>query len=238
MVGFALIAYFRDRTDAEAVATRREAVRAFDVIRSSKREFATAGVATYAISMLRASRQAIIPLWGHHIGLSVGQISLIFGISSIIDLTCFYPAGIISDRFGRKAVAIPCIMLLSIGHALIPTAHAYSSLLWVAIVIGVGNGLGAGIVMTLGADRAPDVGRASVLAVWRFIGDAGIASGPLVNAAIIASISLTFVGPIVGVLGLASATVVGLWMNDPSRTARNLSRASSVPGKAPRIRRE
>jgi MFS family permease len=215
-VGFAWIARFRDRDDHAAFARGHERIRPLAVVRDAKREFATAGVAVFGVSMLRSSRQAILPLWGMHLGLSVGQITLIFGISSLVDLAGFYPSGIISDRFGRKAVAIPCIVLLSVGHALIPLAHAASSLLLVGIVLGIGNGLGSGIVMTLGADRAPEVGRASVLAVWRLVGDGGTASGPVVDAGIIAVASLAAVGPIVALLGGGVAFVVGAFMRDPS----------------------
>jgi len=61
----------------------------------------------------------------------------------------------ISDRFGRKAVVIPCLALLSLGHILLPFTHAASTLFLCALLLGFGNSLGSGIVMTLGADRAP-----------------------------------------------------------------------------------
>jgi MFS family permease len=233
-IGFGWIALFRDREDHAAFAGGHDRVRPLAVVRSAKRDFATAGVATFGVSLLRASRQAIVPLWGLHLGLSVGQVTLIFGVSSLVDLAGFYPSGIISDRFGRKAVAIPCIVVLSIGHALVPLTHAASSLMVVGIILGVGNGLGSGIVMTLGADRAPEVGRASVLAVWRFVGDAGTAAGPVLDAGIIAVASLAVVGPIVALVGGGVAVVVGAFMSDPSRQLIVAAdRASSV---APRAR--
>ena len=40
----------------------------------------------------------------------------------------------------------------------------------VALLLGFGNGLGSGIVMTLGADFAPARGRAEFLGVWRLVG--------------------------------------------------------------------
>jgi MFS family permease len=127
----------------------------------------------------------------------------------------FYPSGIVSDRFGRKAVAVPCIMILSIGHFLLPLSHAFSSLMLVALLLGFGNGMGSGIVMTLGADRAPEVGRASFLAVWRLVSDAGTTAGPLIGAAVIALGSLALAPPVIGVLGIASAGVVAKWLREP-----------------------
>ena len=214
LVGFGWLALARDRRDHQAMARRLESIRPLEVVTQNKREFATAGVGTFGISVLRASRQAVIPLWGAHIGLDAGQISTIFGLSSIVDLSLFYPAGIVSDRFGRKMVAIPCIVILSVGHVLLPFSHAYSSLFLVALLLGFGNGLGSGIVMTLGADRAPDVGRASFLAMWRLVSDAGTTAGPLIDAAAIAVLSLSLAGPIVGVVGFGSAYVVARYMRE------------------------
>src|SRR3712207_7040917 len=45
--------------------------------------------------------------------------------------------------------------------------------------MGVGNGLGAGLVLTMGANAAPRTGRPAFLSVWRLVSDLGNASGPL-----------------------------------------------------------
>jgi len=185
------------------------------VVADNLHEFATAGVGTFGISVLRASRQVVIPLWGSHIGLSTSQVSLIFGISSIVDLMLFYPSGIVSDRWGRKAVAVPCITILSLGHVLLPLSHSFETLLLVALLLGFGNGLGSGIVMTLGADRAPEIGRASFLAVWRLVSDAGTTAGPLLGAAVIALGSLALAPPVVGILGFGTGFVVLKWLREP-----------------------
>jgi len=37
----------------------------------------------------------------------------------------------------------------------------------VMVLIAVGNGLGSGVVMTIGADTAPTVGRSQYLGGWR-----------------------------------------------------------------------
>jgi hypothetical protein len=45
------------------------------------------------VEAIRASRQVIIPLWGDQIGMTAGQISVIFGISAAMELVAFYPVG-------------------------------------------------------------------------------------------------------------------------------------------------
>ncbi len=207
----------RDRLDLGATARETSRLHPRAIFGAHRREFATAGVATFVISLLRASRQVVIPLWGIHIGLGVSRVSLIFGISSIVELAIFYPAGVLSDRRGRVVVALACIGLLSLGHALLPLTHAFDTLLLVSLLFGVGNGFGAGIVMAMGADRAPAEGRTAFLAVWRLVSDAGTSAGPLATAALIAVASLSLAGPALALVGLAAAVIVAGFMRDAPR---------------------
>ncbi|HEY5266293.1 MAG TPA: MFS transporter [Acidimicrobiales bacterium] len=214
VIGFAWQVLARDRTDHAASLTRTVQVQTFRILSDNRRVFATAGVGVLGISLLRGSRNAIIPLWAAHLGLSAAQASTIFAFSSLIDLAFFYPAGVVSDRWGRKAVAIPCMVVLSIGHILVPFSHAFSTLFLVALVLGFGNGMGSGIVMTLGADFTPAVGRSSFLAVWRLVSDGGTAAGPLVDSVIVAAGAIALAGPVLGLLGLVMAGVVALRLDE------------------------
>ena len=54
------------------------------------------------------------------------------------------------------------------------------TLLAAAILTGIGNGFGSGIMMTLGADLAPKGSIGEFLGLWRLIGDIGSTGGPLV----------------------------------------------------------
>ena len=217
LIGFVVLVVARDRSDHEAHRGALDRIHVFRLIGQNMRGFLTAATGTFGISLLRGSRQAILPLWGLHIGLSLGQIALIFGISSVLDVAFFYPSGTVSDRFGRKVVAVPCLTLLSIGHLLLPFTHGFRSLFLVALLLGFGNSLGSGIVMTLGADQAPAVGRASFLAVWRLVADSGTAAGPFLVGAVVAIASLTAAGIFLGLLGLLGAGVILFFMDDRAR---------------------
>ncbi|NNN10173.1 MAG: MFS transporter [Acidimicrobiaceae bacterium] len=223
-IGFTWQVLARDRTDIEASLTKTVQVQTFRILSDNRRVFATAGVGVLGISLLRGSRNAIIPLWAAHLGLSAAQASTIFAFSSLIDLAFFYPAGVVSDRWGRKAVAIPCMVVLSIGHILVPFSHAFSTLFLAALVLGFGNGMGSGIVMTLGADFTPAVGRSSFLAVWRLVSDGGTAVGPLIDSGIVAVGAIALAGPVLGLLGLALAVVVTLRLDEsaPNRQQQSI----------------
>ncbi|WP_322794992.1 MFS transporter [Tepidiforma sp.] len=191
--------------------------------------FATAGLASLAIQVLRSSRQALIPLWGDRIGLDAAQVSVIFGLSSALDMTLFYPVGIIMDRWGRKFAGVPCLLLMSLGTLAIPFTESYAALLAASLVTGFGNGLGSGINMTLGADFAPPSSRGEFLGVWRLITDLGTAGGPLLVSAIIGAGSLAAAAAATGGIGLAGAAVLVLLVPEPLRRAPRPA-AGPAPG--------
>lgn len=229
IVGFAWMVGARDRADRSPSGSRTDPVHPLAVLRDHRRGFATAGVGAIGISLLRGSRTAMVPLWAAHIGLDSATAATIYAYSSLIELAFFYPAGIVSDRWGRRSAALPCLVLLSVGHLLLPFSHAFTTLLLVALVLGFGNAAGSGIVMTLGADLSPEAGRASFLAVWRAFSDGGTMAGPLLDTAVIGASSISFAAPVVGIVGLMCAAVVARWLPEPRHLAR---RAEPVPGTA------
>lgn len=168
--------------------TRRGAVSTAAYLRSLGRVvvgnagvLSTAGFAQLCSQMIRAGRQVIVPLYAAYaIGLDVSAIGAVISISSAIDMVLFIPAGLLMDRMGRKAAIIPCFVILSIGMAMVPLSHSYLALLLATTIMGFGNGIGSGTMMTLGADLAPRNAIGAFLGVWRLIGDAGGAGGPLV----------------------------------------------------------
>ncbi|MCW2527754.1 MAG: transporter, partial [Pseudonocardiales bacterium] len=117
--------------------------------------FLTLGMAVLAVGAVRAARQTVLPLWAEHIGLSATTTSLIFGVANAVDMSLFYPSGHVMDRLGRLSVAIPAMSLLGVGMIFLPLSHGVLALGAIAIVMSIGNGIGSGIMMTIGADVAP-----------------------------------------------------------------------------------
>jgi MFS family permease len=169
--------------------------------------FLTAGIGILLLSALRASRQVVIPLWADHLGLDPTHASLVYGLSGAIDMLVFYPAGKVMDRRGRQWVAIPSTLIMGVALLLIPLTGGFTSLLLVALLIGFGNGISSGLVMTLGADFSPDRGRGQFLGLWRFMADAGTTGGPVLLSAVTAGASLGAGVTATGVLGFAAAGV-------------------------------
>ncbi len=125
------------------------------MFRAHARLLATLGVAALAVQAVRQSRQTVLPLWCDHVGLDATATSLVAGVSGAVDMLLFYPAGSVMDRVGRAAVGVPSMLVLAVGHVLLPFSHTAWTVALVGVVMGFGNGMGAGLVMTLGADHAP-----------------------------------------------------------------------------------
>lgn len=169
--------------------------------------FLTAGAGILLLSALRSSRQVVIPLWADHVGLDASHASLLYGLSGAIDMLVFYPAGKVMDRRGRLWVAVPSTLIMGTALLLIPLTGGFTGLLLAALLIGFGNGISSGLVMTLGADFSPDQGRGQFLGLWRFIADAGSTGGPVLLSAVTAVSSLGAGVMATGVLGFAAAAV-------------------------------
>ena len=167
----------------------RPADAAFDR-RRSRRIFLTVGIGALLVSAVRASRQAVIPLWAERIGLDAATTSIIYGLAGGIDMLVFYPAGKVMDRNGRAWVAVPSMLIIGVALMLTPFTHGATTLLLASLVIGFGNGIGSGMIMTLGADYSPSSGRAHFLGLWRLMSDIGSTGGPALLSAVTATLSL------------------------------------------------
>ena len=182
------------------------------VLRSHGTVFRTLGLGILLIAAVRASRQAVIPLWAQHIGLDPTQTALIYGVSGAIDMLIFYPAGKVMDLWGRRWVAVPCMLTMAAGLGLMPLTTNSTGLLLVSLILGFGNGIGSGIVMTLGADFSPSPGRPQFLGIWRLLADSGTMAGPALLSAVTALVSLSAGIGATAVLGLLGAAALWKWV--------------------------
>ncbi|PYH01112.1 MFS transporter [Arthrobacter stackebrandtii] len=182
------------------------------LLAANRRIFLTVGIGVLLVSAVRSSRQVVVPLWADNLGLSPAATSIIYGLSGAIDMLVFYPAGKVMDRKGRNWVAVPSMVLMGVALLLMPLTTGAITLLLAALLVGFGNGIGSGLIMTLGADYSPRSGRAQFLGIWRFFSDIGGSSGPAILAGLTAAVSLAFGIAATGVLGLAAAAVLGYWI--------------------------
>jgi MFS family permease len=220
----------REGSGSEDMAGHGVAGRVVSVVQDNRRTFYTAGPVVIALGLLRQARQVFLPLWGNEIGLDVAQIGLLTSLSFFMDATVFYPAGTIMDKWGRKWTAGPCLTTLAIGFILLPLTNDFYSFLAVAILSGLGNGMGAGINMTLGADFAPDIGRGEFLGVWRLVSDLGMAGGPMVISALTGVASLAVASVASGGIGLVGAAILVAFVPETLKRRPAVTEHAGQPG--------
>ncbi len=205
--------------EADAAPQRAAAPTIRSVGIDHTRIFFTVGIGVLLVSAVRASRQAVVPLWAEQIGLDAATTSLIYGLAGGIDMLVFYPAGKVMDRKGRLWVAVPSMLCMGVALVLMPFTHASMALLMAALLMGFGNGIGSGMIMTLGADYSPSPGRAHFLGLWRFVSDIGSTTGPALLSAVTAVLSLAAGIWCTGVVAFAAAGVLWYWIPRTSKPA-------------------
>lgn len=188
----------------------------FRTIWSHRAVLARLGTGAGLIGAMRASRTIILPLWAVSIGINEPTTALIIGIAGGVDFALFYASGQIMDRFGRIWTALPSMIGLGLGHLVLAVTHNLpSNVEWfiaVAMFLSLANGIGSGILMTLGADLAPKANPAPFLGAWRFTGDLGGAVAPLAVSGLTALASVSLASGVMGVLGLVGAVLLGRYI--------------------------
>ena len=175
-----------------------------------RRIFLGAGVFAFCLQLVREQRRLLVVLWGTRIGIDPEAIGLIVSVAATVDLAMAPVAGLVMDRWGRRAAGVGSIVTLGTAMGLLPLTGSAATYVCAALLAGIGNGLGSGILLTLGADLAPVDERSRFLGVWRLVGDCGVLAGPLLTSAVAslpAALALTWL------IGAAGGGV--LWRRVP-----------------------
>ena len=211
-----------EETRAEEVQAQKNASGLFQTIYHRRAVLVRLGSGAALIGALRASRQVILPLWALSIGVSDTNTAIIIGIAGGVDFALFYTSGQIMDRFGRLWSALPSMVGLGLGHLVLAFTHDLDAAVpWfiaAAMLLALANGLGSGILMTLGADLADRNNPAPFLGAWRFTSTLGAAAAPLTIAGITAIASISLAAGVLGIVGFVGAGL--LWRYVPRYVPR------------------
>ncbi|MGI9478932.1 MAG: MFS transporter [Hyphomicrobiaceae bacterium] len=112
-------------------------------------------------------------------GMSTGAVGLAMVLGSFAGLVAAYPAGALSDRFGRKVIIVPSMLATGVTMGLFcfaPTALWFGAafVLW-----GIASSVGGAAPAAYAGDSAPRGMNAAALSTYRMTGDAGYVLGPL-----------------------------------------------------------
>lgn len=189
-----------------AFSWRAYGVELRETFRDYRRILLVAGSGQLLMQLVRRSRGIIIPLFAANaLGLDVAAVGLVMSIGSVLDTAMFIPAGLIVDRYGRKAAIIPSLLIQAAGLFLLPLTASFTALAAVAGLIGFGNGISSGTMITLGADLAPPDRRTPFLGIWRMFNSLGFALGPNIVGGVAGLLTLSLASSTIGIIALLAA---------------------------------
>lgn len=141
---------------------------------------AKAGMASGLVIAVRQGRYVALPLIAAELDLSLTAIGGLLAIGTGADLLLFPVAGYLMDRYGRLHAIVPSFLLVTVGLVILGFADNAAEIALAGAVMGVGNGIGAGTMLTMASDLAPDEARGQVLSGLAVLQDTGSLLGPLI----------------------------------------------------------
>lgn len=191
-------------------------------LKEHHRILALAGLGQLLGMTIRAGRQTLIPLYAAQIlGLPVTTIGIIVSLSSALDLSVFFMAGFLMDRYGRKYAIVPSFTLQGLAMLCLPFTTSAAGLLAVAGAIGLANSIGSGTMLTLGSDLSPQIGRSAFLSWWRLIGDSGTMIAPIIIGIIGQTLTLGASSVAIAFSGIGAGALFLLFVPETLRKAKD-----------------
>ncbi|MGE3856362.1 MAG: MFS transporter [Dehalococcoidia bacterium] len=122
----------------------------------------------------------VAPLLGtEDLGLSSSKIGYALTLVNVLNIATIYFSGALADRFGRKVVIVPAMLVEGAGLALFAFADSYLLFLASAATWGFGSGISGPAPAAYVTDLAPGSVRARIFGYFRSLSDAGYVVGPL-----------------------------------------------------------
>ncbi len=174
-----------------AIRRRRDAgarlVRPAEPLRSLRHALAAhrgvlllAGFGATLVMTVREGRHVVVPLIGDELGLSATAVGALVAIGTGADLLLFPVSGWLMDHFGRLHAIVPAFSLLGIGMLVLGLAPTAAGAVVAGVIMGIGNGMSSGTMLTLGGDLAPPRDPGPFMAALGVMQDLGVVLGPIV----------------------------------------------------------
>jgi MFS family permease len=128
---------------------------------------------------------AFLPLYGLMVGLTAGEVGLLFGIQGVSSIIAKPVMGRISDRLGRRPLIVTGQLICAAIMLIIPWTESFWMLLVLSFVFGFGEAVIGSSTSALVADLCEARSLGSAMGAFGTIMDTGHASGPIVTGLLI-----------------------------------------------------
>ncbi len=144
------------------------------------------GLAVVALTtfLTRAgARLGLIPLIGAAVGLSPGQIGLVYTGTIVVEAGLMPIAGTMADRLNRRIVLVISLLIHAVGPVVLIVQQNPLGFIVASLVLGLGTALGGPSLPSYAADVAPRGGGPGLtMGLYRTYGDIGfLIGGPLLG---------------------------------------------------------
>lgn len=164
------------------------------VVRRRRDVLLTLGLTLSVVSTMRSARRVLVPLVGAAVGLDEATVTLVVGLAAGLDFSLFHIGGVVTDRWGRLAVAVPALVVFGAAHLGLAVAARLPAGLWwflaCTTLMAMANGWSGGVVATVGSDLADPRSPAVFLGSWRLTTELGPSAAPFLIAALVGTLSL------------------------------------------------
>ena len=123
-----------------------------------------------AAVMLARFSEAFLVLRASSLGMSLAFVPLVLVVMSVVYALSSYPAGVLSDRFGRNGLLAAGLVCLIIADVVLAYAPGPLMVMVGVAIWGLHMGLTQGILSTLVADSAPSDLRGTAYGMFALVG--------------------------------------------------------------------
>ncbi|MFQ5636040.1 MAG: MFS transporter [Gammaproteobacteria bacterium] len=162
-------------------------------------------VAIGAILKMAGFSEAFLVLRAQHVGLPLALIPLVFIVMNVVYAVSAYPAGLLSDRFGRSRLITAGFVVIVGADVVLASATGVPAVMAGVVLWGLHMGLTHGVLTALVADSAPAPLRGTAFGLFNLVGGVAMlvgsvvagwlwdrygASAPFLASAVIAAVAL------------------------------------------------
>jgi MFS family permease len=187
------------------------------------RAFATLAIGTVALGLVNGGTGVFRTLFPPQAGLVAGvdevQIGNLIAIAGVFGLVGSIPAGMATDRIGRKWPLVTGLLATAIATYLMAVVDDFNAALLAVVVFGLAESIGQGTIQVYAMDQAPADRRGAFLGTWMLFTNAGQITGPLVIGTIVDIYGFRTGFTVVVVFLVIAAAIMAIFGRETARTS-------------------
>ena len=190
--------------------------------------------ATFTMMLYRMVLQSMLPFYViTYRGFSASELGFLMSVQGIFVIMMIVPAGLVTDKIGRKWATVPSTCIPAIAFLLMPFANSYLAIGGLLVLLGLASGLSLGSVATSTYDVIPTHARGRLQALRRTTAELGSITGPLVGGRIAAvsnpGVVFFAAAPVLVIAALLLAFVAKETLNRPPRAISPREKPLATP---------